>query len=350
MGKEVLGLIEKQNFKKILIINLAGIGDFIMSSPAIRALRSYFPNAEIFLLVYSFNKELAEGSPYVNNIFTFDKICNLRNIDTLFKLSKEKFDIAINLYNLYSFKGIINMVLMLKIIGAKKSLGRNTDGKGFFYDYKFPERLLDPMHQVQQMLNTVALIGAKDQRRDLEIWVPEGRSKNLDKFLKVNNISKDDFIIGLNPGSGRPSRRWPIEYFAKVADQLKNRYNAKIVITGSKNEIGLARRLNKLSQKQHIISSGEFSLPDLVNFIRMCRLYISNDTGPMHIANALGVPLIAIIGGGPQSCYPYVKEKTIILKKDKDCSPCFKFDCKRKVCLKDISPEEAMEAAETLLK
>lgn len=343
-------MLEREKIKKILVINLVGIGDLIMSTPAIKALRRQFQDAKICLLVYSFNKELVENSPYVDNIFVLDRRLNMKDIDTLFKLRKINFDIAINLYNVYSKRGAINMATMLKIIKAKKTLGRDTDGRGFFYDYKIPERFDDLTHQVERMLAVVESLGAKEEDKRLDIWISEEKHNNLDTFLKNTNISKEDFIIGLNPGSIRPSHRWPIKNFAILANALKNNYKAKVVVTGNKKEIGLARRLKQLSGEDIFISSGEFSLSDLVNFIRVCNIYISNDTGPMHIANALGVPLVAITGSGSKMTYPYLKEKTIILKKDIDCSPCYKNYCWRLDCLKAISPEDVMKAVKTLLK
>lgn len=343
-------MIEKEKKKKILVINLAGIGDLVMATPAIKALRRQFQDAEISLLVYSFGKELVENCPHIDNLFVLDKKLTRRDIDTLIELRRIHFDVAINLYNIYTWRGAFNMAMMLKIIASQKTLGRDTDGKGFFFDYKITEKLNDRIHQVQRIFNVVKLLGAENIDTNLEVWVSEKKQNNLEGFLVNNKITKEDFIIGINPGSVRLSRRWPIENFAIIADELKNKYRAKIVITGNKSELELAENFNKLSREKHVISTGKLSLSDLVNFIRMCKLYISNDTGPMHIANALGIPLVAIMGGGQETTHPYIKKNVVILKKDINCSPCFRDCCGRLDCLKAISPQDVLKACQSLLE
>jgi heptosyltransferase-2 len=200
------------------------------------------------------------------------------------------------------------------------------------------------------VLEVVKFLGAEKIERKLEVCIPSSRSFSLEAFLKDNNIASTDFIIGINPGSRRPSRRWPAEYFAALADKLRNSYNAKIVITGTRNELKLAKRIKQISAEGVFISSGQLSLVDFVNFIRMCKLFITNDTGPMHIASALGVPLVAIMGGGSKAFCPYNNEKAIILSKEVSCRPCYKLYCSKLDCLKSISPEEAKQAADSLLK
>ena len=346
--------ISGQKIEKILVVLLAGLGDMIMASPAIKALRNRFPAAKIDFLVLSQNHELAINCPYINEVCVLDRKFNLRaiskNLKTLIRLRKIKFDTAINLYSIFSFIGAIKIFVLFFLINPKKTIGRNTDGKGFFYNYKILEILNDSIHQVKRMLEVVKMLGAKDSGIKLEVWASQEKHANLENFLKNNNIYQEDFIIGINPGAHRQSHRWPVENFAILISKLKDCQNAKIVLTGTKGEIGLAKRIKQLSMREVFISSGQFSLSDLVNFIKMCKLYITNDTGPMHIANALGIPLVAITGGGPEKSFPYIKTKTIVLKKDIACWPCFKFYCRRIDCLKAITPEEVKRSSDVLLK
>ena len=135
-----------------------------------------------------------------------------------------------------------------------------------------------------------------------------------------------------------------------VADELSKRHKASIIITGSKADRELAKKISLKMSHQPIDTSGRFSLTQLTALIKRCHLYITNDTAPMHIANALKIPLVAIMGPGTMKTAPYQKNNCIVLKKDVGCSPCYKFKCKDMRCLKGITVDEVIQASEILLK
>jgi len=163
-----------QKIEKILVIMLAGLGDLVMSSPALRALRKRFPQAEISLLIFKQNEEMGRNCPYVNKVFVFTRGFlpqNLiNNFKTLINLRKNNFDLAINLYTVYSLFGTIKMMALFAIANPKTSLGRNTDGKGFFYDQKVKDSMQDNRHQVQCILDTVRVLGIDFPEEKLEVW------------------------------------------------------------------------------------------------------------------------------------------------------------------------------------
>lgn len=337
--------------KKILLIELAGIGDTVLSSPAIRNLRRSYPDSFIYLLTFAGPAELIQKSPYLDRIFVFHKGLKgfFNNILVLNELRGLHIDVAINLYQHYTFRGIINMVLLLKFIRPKKSLGRNTDGKGFFYDIKIEDKIDTERHDVEYKLDLIQALGCDIKERELEVWFDDSDTKKVKEFFEENSILNSDFLIGINPGGHRPAHRWNWENFAKVAEVLAKRYRAKIVITGAKDENWLAKRISQVST-QLIDASDRLSLTQLIALIRRCNLYISNDTAPMHIANALKTPLVAIMGPGVMKTSPYQKNNCIILRKDVECSPCYKFRCDDMKCLKTITTGEVIQASESLLK
>lgn len=340
--------------RKILVIELAGIGDLIMASPAIRALRRRYPDAYIAILCLVRSKDLIRSCPYIDELFVFNENLLLpravwRNLCTIIRIRKKIFDIAINLYYLYSMKGALKMKFLLLLIKAKKTLGRDTNGKGPFYDIKIDDSLSWRKHHVECIMDVVMILDCKGSNYAQEVWISEEDEKYIQEFLNKASLSKKQFIIGINPGANRPSRCWPVENFAQVADTLAERYNAKIVITGSQREMKLAARLSNMMKAKPIITTGRFSLSQLSGFIKRCNLYITNDTGPMHIANALERPLIAIMGPGPLELSPYNRKNCIIVRKKVECSPCYKFYCKSLVCLKIIPPADVLNAVDALL-
>ncbi|MBN3038760.1 MAG: glycosyltransferase family 9 protein [Candidatus Omnitrophica bacterium] len=338
---------------KMLIIQLAGIGDLVMASPTLRALRAKYPNAKIAFLSLARTKDMIRHCPYIDRVFTFEEKLSpgtiWRNLQAILKIRREHFDVAANLHNLYSSSGTAKMCFLLFLIKAKKTVGRNTNAKGAFYDVKVDDSMPLSKHQVECIMDVARALHCRADNYKLEVWAPKEEDIHVFDFIEKESGAKGRFTIGINLGGIRPSRRWPVENFAKVADVLSEKYNAQIVITGSKSEIKLAQDMQRMMRATPIISSGVFSLTQLVAFIRRCDLFISNDSGPMHIANALEKPLVAIIGPGYPQVRPYNKQNCIVLKKEVACSPCYKFDCKSLECLKSIKVNDVLEAVTKLL-
>ena len=338
--------------KKILLIELAGIGDAVMSSPAIRNLKKSYPGSSIYLLAFAGPAELMRKSPYLDRVFVFHNGLkrSFNNIFVLSELRRLHIDVAINLKQHYTLKGAIKMALLLKFIRPKKTLGRNTDGKGFFYDIKIKDAINTKKHDVEYKLDLVKALNCDIEDKKLEVWFDDSDTKKVKELLEEKSVLNSDFLIGINPGARRPAHRWNWKNFAKVAEVLAKRYRAKIIITGAKYERWLAERISRKMSAQAIDASGKLSLTQLIALIKRCNLYITNDTAPMHIANALKTPLVAIMGPGTMKTGPYQKDNCIVLKKDVECSPCYKFKCKDMKCLKIITTDEVIQASEILLK
>jgi len=205
-------------------------------------------------------------------------------------------------------------------------------------------------HEAQTKLALIRILGCDIKDEKLEVWFDESDTRKVNEFLKDNGVLDSDLLIGINPGGYRPSRRWDWEKFAQACEILVKKYKAKIIITGSKLEINLAKRIENKMAAKPIDSTGELSLTQLSALISRCNLYISNDSGPMHIANALKTPLVAIIGAGMRKIYPYQKDNCVIVKKEVECSPCYKFRCKDMRCLNIITVDEVIRAGEFLLE
>ena len=337
---------------KILLIELAGIGDVVLSSPAIKNLRLNHPKAVIYFLSFSGPAQLLQKCPYLDKNFVFNKgwrwtFNNLRVAKQLRNLSV---DIAVNLEEHYTLNGALKMYLLLKFIGPKKTVGRNTDGKGSFYNIKIEDRLDTKRNDVEYKLDLVRALGGDVKDKRLEVWFDDSDAKRINELLNQNSVLNSDLLIGINPGAYRPTRRWNWRNFAEVAEILAKRYRAKIIITGAKEEGWLAKAIISKLPAPAIDTTGKLSLTQLVALIKRCNLYITNNTGPMHIANALHIPSIVIAGPGPTKFNPYQKGSCIILWKDVKCFPCFKFSCKKMECLKTITADEVISSAEVLLK
>lgn len=349
MGERLWQKIIMERYK-ILLVELAGIGDMVLSTPAIRNLRYFFPDAYIGLLTLPGPAELMCKSPYLDEVYALDKkIDFFYNLFVFKRLRRMNIEMLISLHQLYTKKGAFKLASLFNFLKVKKRVGRDTDGKGFFYDIKVADSIKSRKHDVEYKLDLIKAMGCDVKDRHLEVWSDDSDIVVVKEFLKENSISDTDILIGIHPGALRPSHRWDWQNFAYVADELAKRHKAKIIITGSKADSGLAKRISQKMSNQLIDTSGRFSLTQAVALIKRCHLYITNDTAPMHIANALKVPLVAIMGSGTVKTAPYQKENCIILRKNIECSPCYKFRCWSMRCLKNITVDMVIDASEKLL-
>ena len=340
--------------KHILIINLGGIGDLLLSTPALKALRDLYPEAEISVLVPAGAYEIMKSLSYIDRIITFDlefgRIVSfsniLKNLKTLSILRKKQFDVAINMRTLVSERSAKKIKILLSIIRPEMKVGRNTEGWGCFFDINIPETITGTKHEIEYNIDTVKALGAEIIDRTIDFDIDEQSEEKIAKILAKESILKQTTLIGLHPG-GRPSRRWSIENFIKVAENVHKRIPCKLVVTGGESEISLTKELVGASHTEVINLAGKLSIGELGAIIKRCNLFICNDTGPMHISAVLGTPLVAIFGPGDIAHYDprQISEKVVVLCGKVDCAPCSKVKCQTMKCLNKIHPQEVIEAA-----
>ncbi len=341
--------------KKILVINLGGIGDILLSTPALRALRIFYPDSKIYCLVVPRVFEFVKSLSYIDEVFILEP--NFRpnkvftNLKTILELRKIKIDLAINLRTIVSKKGAAKIRFLLAMINPKVKAGRDTDGRGYFFDIKISEPSIGQKYELSYDIDMLAALGIKVMDTSINLVINQQSMTAVSKALEEKGISSQDVVIGIHPG-GKSSRRWPMENFATAIKELTQKLDCWFLITGSKEESYLADKLIKITGGKIINMAGKLDLQGLAALIKRCNLYISNDTGPVHIAAVLKTPLLAIFGGGDVIRFDprHISDKAAVLYKKHICAPCNKMTCRSMECLKDILPQEAVEAALDLLK
>ncbi|MCX5709035.1 MAG: glycosyltransferase family 9 protein, partial [Candidatus Omnitrophica bacterium] len=347
--------INKKEIKSILVVNLGGIGDLLLSTPALRALKQHFSGASLYLLVAKRVREAVKDLPYVDKIFILEIghpwINGLANLRNLVGLRKQKIDLAINMRTLVSDSSALKMKLLMQVINPGIKAGRNTSGRGGFLDIKVPEDDRGKKYEMEYDIDMVSALGAAVIDKQIDFKIDEKSSLEVQELLNQNGIGLNDILIGIHPG-GRPSRRWPEENFASTIQRIKDNFAVSFVITGGKDEAGLATRIIAESNVKVLNLTGKLSFAQLGALIKRCDLYITNDTGMLHIAAVLGTPLVAIFGSGHLKRFDprNISEKSLVLYKKSDCSPCNKFFCPSVKCLKAISVNEVVEAAAVFLE
>ena len=224
---------------KILIVEVAGIGDVVMSVPCLRALRKKYPSSYIAALVSRRAAPLLKDCPYINEVFT---IAN-GVLPTLLALRSKKFDLAINLYRIASRIGALKMNLFFKLINPISSLGRNTDLRGSFYDRSVDESFNIPFHEVEEKLRVIELLGIDVRDKGLELWPGSEAEEYAQKVFKGSGLSEGDLLVGINPNANQRGNLWYEDRFARLSDALIERFKAKVIFFGSSGD---KKRVNKI--------------------------------------------------------------------------------------------------------
>jgi heptosyltransferase-2 len=283
--------------KRILIINLGGLGDCLLSMPGLRLLKTSYSQARVVLLTIGRSAGLFKGFNYLDEIIIFE-LGFLAKLKLFLKLRNMHFDLVVNMRPLTSIASSIKMAILFFIINVPLRVGRDTENRGFFFNIKIPELDNASMHDLDYYFYMFKSLGLDSDDRDINLAVDREDSEYIDKYLAGQGVSKADILIGMNPGASWQSRRWPIENFSELISLLLKKGNFKIIITATKKEKQLVNKLKGLVDAKIIDASEETNPGQLLALIKRCNLFVSNDAGPMHLAAALHTPLIAIFGPG----------------------------------------------------
>jgi ADP-heptose:LPS heptosyltransferase len=207
------------------------------------------------------------------------------------------------------------------------------------------------MHRIDFYLNIIESAGLKVEDRYTEFFTEEEDSLFVDNFLKAHSVNSGDTIVLVNPGGNWPPKRWIKEYWAQVSDRLISECKAKVIITGAHNDIPLAQAIKELMKGSPVLACGVLNLKQLAALAKRADIFITADTGPLHIANAIGAKkIIALFGPtDPSLTGPYPLKNALIIRKDIGCKiPCYEVHCKNNRCMKAITPEDVMAAVKSV--
>jgi len=355
--------------KRILIINPFGIGDVLFCTPLIRNLRFYYPDAFIAVAVQKKVAPVLENNPYINKVIPFSRgdfkdlsrQSKAKALKLLFKTIAEILRERFNLYFDLSLEHRYS--LLLKLFGIRPRIGYNYKNRGRFLTHKIDIQGYTDKHVVEYHLGLLNFLGIKPQFRNLELFLRLGQKDWAKNFLEHKSIKPGDLLVGIAPfggesfGAQKESRRWPIENYARLADLLIDRLNAKIVIlAGPKEKESLKHLFSIMHNKDKTIDAAETSITQLASIINNCQIVISNDAGPLHLTVASNIPSVSLFGPSDEKVYgPYpANPKHIVLSKDFDCRPCYKYfrlaECRyQRRCLTAITVHEVFREAERLL-
>jgi len=344
--------------KKILIIRLDGLGDVVMSTPAFKALREIFVHAHITLLVANWSKDLVEVMQTFDEFIYFDapwivkeKKRKLTKLFRIFKkLREEKFDLAIDL------RGDFRNNILMYFSNAKYRLGFNITGCDFLLTHLVS--IGESHHPVNASLSLIKYLKPENTKAyTLNLWITKEDQDFAEQFLRENGMNSNgnnNIIVMIHPGAKWYGRRWKAERYAKIADSLIEKYNTKVILAGSSNDLELVEDIASLMKHIPIKAAGKTSLRQFLALLEKSDLFIGLDSGPMHMAVAMGTNVIALFSAArPEAVGPYGSGHIIVTKQDNfPCSPCAQTVCKmpNNSCMQAITVEDVWKAVEIQIK
>jgi len=327
--------------ERFLVIMTTAIGDTLMGTPALRALRESFSESEIHVLVNARRKELLRGNPHVNRIIGYRNNSLYRRLLSL-KLKNQFYDHVLIFHANEDVLGLFD-ALQYGDCFSRQNLEDET---------KRIYRLRNlPPHSIQRRMALVERVGGKSSEDyQYTFFLPEEASRWAGDFLALQGVRSGDLLIGFQLGANDPFKCWPVESFEAVAQYLHNRYRIKIYLNASPSEKPLIQRFLKIFGGKNVLFHLGKKVGHSAALIRACSLFISPDTGPMHMAIGLQVPLIALFC--PTDCRdtgPLGYEKAIVIQKTPTCDPCRTRGCQNNDCMRQITVEEVCAAADRIL-
>jgi len=341
-----------ESIRQILVRGPNWIGDAVMSEPALVAIRGVFPSAEIALLVKPVIAELLNGHPAVDRVVIYEDRGRHAGLSGKWGLAqalrRERFDLAI------LFQNAFEAALLAFLAGIPIRYGYATDGRGWLLSAPVarPDRNTIG-HQVQYFLSLLKPLGVTAPARAPRLFLAEREEAECSQRLAEVGIAESDRLLGLNPGSTYGSaKRWLPERFAETADRLlreqvgRGERVERVVIVGARGEEGLGEAIANRMQVKPIVLSGRTTIRELMAVIKRCSLFITNDTGPMHIAAAFGVPVVAVFGPtDSRATAPFGNEHSVV-RHPVECAPCLLRECPiDHRCMTRVTVDDVFSAA-----
>lgn len=334
------------SIKRILVRSVNWIGDAVMTTPALNVIREHFPLAKITLLANTMVSRLFSLHPGIDAIITFDRQGRHRGVAGRLRLAaelrNEAFDLAIILPNSF------DSALVPWLAGIPIKIGKCSDGRTLLLNgrYHAPKNTV-PCHEVEYYLNLLNRFGISGRRTPLTLYISPAEEREASDTLAEYGVLTDDFVLGINPGASYGSaKRWYPEKFAGVARHLAERWSARVVIFGGPGETAIAGDIANRLEGTAVNLAGKTSVRELMALIKRCNFFVTNDSGPMHIAAAFNVPLIAVFGSTDHTGTSPYSENSEVVRYDVECSPCKLRECPiDHRCMTGVTEEAVVNAA-----
>ncbi|MDD5292317.1 MAG: lipopolysaccharide heptosyltransferase II [Candidatus Omnitrophica bacterium] len=329
--------------KRILVVEVNWLGDVLFSTAAIRALKNKYPGSYIGVLLHKRCRDVLADNPYINEIIVLDEEGEHRGIFGKLKLIRQlksgQFDIA------YLFHRSFTRTLICLLSGIKSRVGYYTAKRRLLLtdSVKVPRRV----HRAAYYYYLVTRNIPTDARMlHSDFIIRDKDVVYIDSLLKQAGFDSGNKLVVIHTAGNWSLKRWPKENFVELADELINRFQAKVIFSGAKEERALMEEILKSMKNKAVNLAGQTTIKQLGALFIRANTIISADSGPLHIAVALNRPIVALFGPTSKEITgPLIRDNVVLLQKKVDCAiPCYKQNCPDNICMKKISPIEVIRA------
>jgi heptosyltransferase II len=341
-------------WENVLVVQTSFLGDTVLTLPLLSEIKRRYPAGKLTLLCAPVSAELLRSHELIDEVIVDDKRRQDAGILGLWRkakaLQKRRFTLAISPHKSLRSALLLFLARIPHRVGFRQS-------KGALFFHGLADR--DPLHhEVERNLSILRALDIHTEtcRRDIDLRVPEASREQARRLLEAAGVDLNKTIIGINAGSVWPTKRWSPELFAQLIRKLKQDVNCEIVLFGAPEDHHTVAQIEALCTTEVANLCGKTALRDLPAAVSACDLFITNDSGPMHIAVACGVPVVAIFCATTPSLgfYPY-SSKAVVVQKDLHCRPCSSHGGRRcplgtEDCIKLIRPEHVLQAAMQILE
>jgi lipopolysaccharide heptosyltransferase II len=341
--------VDAINNFRLLIIKLSSLGDIILSTPGLRAIKEKFSHHKISFLVGEESKDLLLKSPYIDELLVVDlkgKDRGLRGLLGIARiLRKRNFNIVVDLQN----NRLSHLLSFLSF--SLNRYGYDNKKLSFLLNYRIKDDK-PKAGPVEHQFRMLKLLGIDLRDNHLELWPAKEDQEYVDNLLNGEWLSDDQKIIGINMSASKRwvTKCWPISHMIKFCEELGLR-NIRVVVTGTEDDVfGANLLINSVKNTKVINACGKTTVNQLACLIKRCAVYISADSSPLHIAAAVDTPIIAFFGPTDPLRHMPPAKKYLVIRKELPCSPCYKAKCKSRKCMNMITAEEVLEGVDKLVK
>jgi 3-deoxy-D-manno-octulosonic-acid transferase/heptosyltransferase-1 len=344
---------------EILIIKLSAIGDVIHTLPALDVLHHRFPKSNITWVIEEKASDIIKDHPYLKKVIVSKRKRWLKDIQKsslryptlkeiinfIRELRSQKYDLVID------FQGLLKSAILVFLSRGKRKIGysKTREMSTFFLNEKIPPYPLD-QHAVERNINLVGYLGARLDNATFPIFIGEEDKKGVELLFLSHKLSTSKPLIAIHSQTGWITKRWNPLKMARLSDRFIEIYDAQIIFIGRKDDYSSIENILSLMNHSAVNAAGKTGLKELAYLLSLSNLMITVDSGPMHIASAMGTSTTALFGPtAPWKTGPY-GNNAVIIRNQLPCSPCFKRECDSRACMEEISVEEVFQAVDRQLK
>ncbi|HSF68759.1 MAG TPA: putative lipopolysaccharide heptosyltransferase III [Nitrospira sp.] len=327
--------------RNILAIKLRYLGDVLLATPTLHALKVAYPAARLTVLVNRGTEDILRGNPHVDEIRPLDRGSLVEQSRFALRIRREHFDTVVDLTD------GDRAAFLTWISGAPVRIGFNAEHRWTGRCYTTVVRGEEGAHRIERDLAALSPLGIETRDRIPRIWLAPEDDARVDKLAGELGIPKDRSWVVIQPGARYWFKAWPPERFAELADRLADRFGCQILVGGSPQETALTQTVVNQAKSRLLNIAGRSDVRTLAALLKRSVLFVGNDTGAMHIASAVGTPIVGLFGpSNPAEWGPRGGPAETIYK-GLDCRICFHPTCQRgeQNCMKLITVDEVMAAA-----